>query len=138
MCLYILVIVVDRCVADNGMEGKRGTEHHSFQGLAPAQSYVCLSVGEGGVGVNNSMFKSKSLAFMDRDGPCRFHRVLLENPFLFFGYFFRFLVQHIFAVCPFFGLDNDFFIPLFGADGEAIFIYNADFANHTIVIAFFR
>lgn len=69
MCFYILIIVIDYCIVDNGVDGKWGTENHPFQCFASAQGNVCLSVGESGAGVNNGVFKSQSLAFMNSDRP---------------------------------------------------------------------
>ena len=92
MCFYILIIVIDYCIVDNGVDGKWGTENHPFQCFASAQGNVCLSVGESGASVNNGVFKSQSLAFMNSDAPCQFYRVLLEDSFLFFGYFFCFFI----------------------------------------------
>ena len=86
MCFYILIIVIDYCIVDNGVDGKWGTENHPFQCFASAQGNVCLSVGESGAGVNNGVFKSQSLAFMNSDAPCQFYRVLLEDSFLFLAF----------------------------------------------------
>lgn len=99
-------------VLDHGITGDRAAKNQTFQCFATAECYIYLSVREGGRCIDNSMFESKPLAFMNRYGPGRFQRVLAECPRNRFGNFFCLLVDGVFDVAPrlFFHL---YLIPVF-------------------------
>ena len=89
-------------VTDNGLCRKRGTEHHSLQCLAAAQSHIGLPMRKGGTGINHGTFKRQSLAFVNGNRPRQLQRILPECSFNIFCNLLGFLIKHVFGIRPLF------------------------------------
>ena len=89
-------------------------------------------------GVNDGPFKRQALTFMNSDSPCQTDGILPEYSFYFFRNFLCIFVQHIFIIPPFFGQQLKNIRTIFSAYSHPLCIYAYHFANHTVIISFFR
>ena len=113
---------VDLLIIDDGLRRDGRAEHHSFEGLAAREGYVCLSVCEAVLDVDDGVFEGEALRLVYGDGPGCLQRVLREGADDLFRYLLCLGIQIVSRVLPFDAFYVDVGVLLCGVNDDGVFL----------------